>query len=206
MEEVEVIVVFVFEQLDLIFLCVSAIHARRTICKDYVVICLSILYKIFFGIITCKQKHLFCMLCATLWLFCMQWRHQKFFLWEGIGGQDAITRGQKSKNLQKMVDFGHLFLLTGGRGTEPPMGGMPPCPPPLMLPLFVCYVLHFDSPPLQKSGCTSKIHWCDCLQHKTPILVVLLFHFSWLGSHLMKSPVWNVVCSKPRHALYMNQT
>ena len=39
------IVVFLFEQLDLIFLCVSAIHARRTICKDYVMICLSILYK-----------------------------------------------------------------------------------------------------------------------------------------------------------------
>ena len=30
-----VIAVFVFEQLHLIFLCVSAIHARRTICKDY---------------------------------------------------------------------------------------------------------------------------------------------------------------------------
>ena len=30
------------EQLDLIFICVLAIHARRTICKDYVMICLSI--------------------------------------------------------------------------------------------------------------------------------------------------------------------
>ena len=39
------VAVFVFEQLNLIFLCVSAIHARRTICKDYVMICLSILYK-----------------------------------------------------------------------------------------------------------------------------------------------------------------
>ena len=36
---------FVFEQSDFIFLCVSAIHARRTICKDYVMNCLSILYK-----------------------------------------------------------------------------------------------------------------------------------------------------------------
>ena len=32
------IAVFVFEQSDLIFLCVSAIHARRTICKNYVMI------------------------------------------------------------------------------------------------------------------------------------------------------------------------
>ena len=40
------IAVFVFELLDLIFLCVSAIiHARRTICKNNVMICLSILYK-----------------------------------------------------------------------------------------------------------------------------------------------------------------
>ena len=39
------IAVFVFEQSDFIFLCVSAIHARRTICKDYVMNCLSILYK-----------------------------------------------------------------------------------------------------------------------------------------------------------------
>ena len=39
------ITVFVFEQSDFIFLCVSAIHARRTICKDYVMNCLSILYK-----------------------------------------------------------------------------------------------------------------------------------------------------------------
>ena len=30
------IAVFVFEQSDFIFLCVSAIHARRTICTDYV--------------------------------------------------------------------------------------------------------------------------------------------------------------------------
>ena len=37
------IAVFVFEQLDFIFLCVSAIHARPTICKDYVMSCLSYL-------------------------------------------------------------------------------------------------------------------------------------------------------------------
>ena len=39
------IAVFIFEQSDFIFLCVSAIHARRTICKDYVMNSLSILYK-----------------------------------------------------------------------------------------------------------------------------------------------------------------
>ena len=39
------IAVFVFEQLDFIFLYVSEIHARRTTCKDYVMICFSILYK-----------------------------------------------------------------------------------------------------------------------------------------------------------------
>ena len=37
------IAVFVFEQLDFIFLCVSAIHARPTLCKDYVMSCLSYL-------------------------------------------------------------------------------------------------------------------------------------------------------------------
>ena len=36
---------FVFEQSDFIFLCVSAIHAWRTIYKDFVMNCLSILYK-----------------------------------------------------------------------------------------------------------------------------------------------------------------
>ena len=39
------IAVFVFKQLDLIFLCLLAINARCTICKDYITICLSILYK-----------------------------------------------------------------------------------------------------------------------------------------------------------------
>ena len=39
------IAVFVFKQLDLIFLYVLTIHAWRMICKDYVMICLSILYK-----------------------------------------------------------------------------------------------------------------------------------------------------------------
>ena len=43
------IAVFVFEQSDFIFLCVSAIHGRRTICKGYVMNCLSILYKTSLG-------------------------------------------------------------------------------------------------------------------------------------------------------------
>ena len=62
-----------------------------------------------------------------------QWRHQKFFCGGGASrGQNAILRGQKSKNLPKMADFGHFFLLTGGKwgGAEPPTGGhFPPCPP-----------------------------------------------------------------------------
>ena len=36
------IAAFVFEQSDFIFLCVSAIHARRTICKDCIMNYLSI--------------------------------------------------------------------------------------------------------------------------------------------------------------------
>ena len=39
------IAVFVCEQSDFIFLCVSVIHARCTISKNYVMSCLSILYK-----------------------------------------------------------------------------------------------------------------------------------------------------------------
>ena len=43
------IAVFVSEQSDFIFLYVSAIHARRKICKDYAMNCLSILYKTSLG-------------------------------------------------------------------------------------------------------------------------------------------------------------
>ena len=42
---ISAIEVFVFEQSDCISLRVSATHARRTICEDYVMNCLSILYK-----------------------------------------------------------------------------------------------------------------------------------------------------------------
>ena len=42
------IAVFVFEQSDFVFLCVSAIHAQRTICKDYVMNCPSILYSLWY--------------------------------------------------------------------------------------------------------------------------------------------------------------
>ena len=55
----------------------------------------------------------------------------EIFLWEASRGQNAILRGQKSKNLPKMADFGHFFLLTGGQvGAEPPtgVGICPPCP------------------------------------------------------------------------------
>ena len=49
-------------------------------------------------------------------------------------GQNAILRGQKSKNLPKMADFGHFFLLTGGAsgGTASDWGAFaPPLMPPL---------------------------------------------------------------------------
>ena len=61
-----------------------------------------------------------------------------FFLWGGGAsrGQNAILRGQISKNLPKMADFGNFFLLTGGKwGAEPPTGGHLPPMPPLMSPL-----------------------------------------------------------------------
>ena len=40
-------------------------------------------------------------------------------------GQNAILRGQKSKNLPKMTDFGHFFSSDWGAsgGGEPPTGG-----------------------------------------------------------------------------------
>ena len=46
-------------------------------------------------------------------------------------GQNAILRGQKSKNLPKMADFDNFFLLTGGQvgGRASKGGQMPPCPP-----------------------------------------------------------------------------
>ena len=49
----------------------------------------------------------------------------RIFFVGGIEGWNAILRGQKSKNLQKIADFGHFFLLTGGAsgGAEPPTGG-----------------------------------------------------------------------------------
>ena len=36
------------------------------------------------------------------------------FLWGASRGKNTFLRGQKSKKLQKMADFGHFFLLTGG--------------------------------------------------------------------------------------------
>ena len=35
-------------------------------------------------------------------------------LWGALIGHNAILRGQKSKNLLKMADFGHIFF--GGKG------------------------------------------------------------------------------------------
>ena len=48
-----------------------------------------------------------------------------FFLWGASRGQNPFLRGQKSKNLLKMADIDHLFLLRGEEevGAEPPTGG-----------------------------------------------------------------------------------
>ena len=62
-----------------------------------------------------------------------QWWHHNFFV-GSIEGAKCDSEGQKSKNLPKVGDFGHLFLRGGGaRGAEPPTGGrqIPPCPLPL---------------------------------------------------------------------------
>ena len=63
----------------------------------------------------------------------------EFFFFEGGAsrGQNAILRGEKSKNLPKMADFGQIFLLTGGQvgEAEPPTGGANAPSPPLIPPL-----------------------------------------------------------------------
>ena len=48
-------------------------------------------------------------------------------------GQNAILRGQKSKNLLKMDDFGNFFLDWGACGGG---GKYPPLMPPLFINLF----------------------------------------------------------------------
>ena len=61
----------------------------------------------------------------------------EIFLWGRVSrGQNAILRGQKSKNLPKMADFGHFFLLTeggqmGDRASDWGGGQMSHAPPPL---------------------------------------------------------------------------
>ena len=62
-----------------------------------------------------------------------QWRHQKNFFVGASRGQNAFLRGQKSKNLPKIADLDHFFILTGGKwGDRTSNGGgqMPPCSPP----------------------------------------------------------------------------
>ena len=52
-----------------------------------------------------------------------------FFLW-GIEEAKCVTEGEKFKNLLKMADFDHFFLLRGASvGAEPLRGGNAPCPP-----------------------------------------------------------------------------
>ena len=55
----------------------------------------------------------------------------------GIERANCVSEGKKSKNLPKMADFCHFFLITEEQmGAEPPTGGKcPSCPPPLMTPL-----------------------------------------------------------------------
>ena len=61
-----------------------------------------------------------------------------FFLWGHRGGKMWFWGDKNSKNLPKMADFGHFFSDGGKWGAEPPTGGeCPPCPPPLMPPLYV---------------------------------------------------------------------
>ena len=62
--------------------------------------------------------------------------NRNFFVGGHRGGQNAILRGQKSKNqFAENADFGHFFFwlgASGGGGAEPPTGGgvNAPMPPP----------------------------------------------------------------------------
>ena len=58
----------------------------------------------------------------------------EFFSWGALRGQKALLRGQKPKNLPKMVDF-CLFVGGGGKGAEPPTGENVHSCSPLMPPL-----------------------------------------------------------------------
>ena len=44
---------------------------------------------------------------------CVSGNTRNFFV-GASRGQNAILRGEKSKNLLKITDFGHFFLMTGG--------------------------------------------------------------------------------------------
>ena len=91
-----------------------------------------------------------------------------FFGWGASrGGGNAILRGQKSKNLPKMADFGHFLLLTGGKwGQSFRLGGqMPPCLP-LMPPLSI---------KLYELFCNASLEPGNIITYK---IGFKLFHFS----------------------------
>ena len=79
-----------------------------------------------------ERPHIFLLMSLTGPLNCYQWRHQNF----SVGAsrrQNVILRGQKSKNLPKMADFGIFFFWQGGKwggGAEPLTGGQYPHAPP----------------------------------------------------------------------------
>ena len=58
---------------------------------------------------------------------------RNFFVEGDIEGAKCDSEGEKSKNLPKMADFDHFFLLTGERGDRASDSGgggqMPPMPP-----------------------------------------------------------------------------
>ena len=111
---------------------------------------------------------------------CTQWRHQKIFCGGASRGQNAILRGQESKNLPKMADFGHFFLLTGGQvggGRASDWGHLPPMPPPLDA-ATACTKYHFmppaPKPPLSPTTPRPSL-WlplCHCLGNYVPELSI----------------------------------
>ena len=70
----------------------------------------------------CKRNFRFELLLGSYWQNTVA--APEFFCRGASRGQNAILRGQKSKNLPKMADFDHFFFWRGGK-----WGWRPPCPP-----------------------------------------------------------------------------
>ena len=118
-------------------------------------------------------------------------------------GQNTFLRGQKSKKLPKMADFGHFFFWLGGKwGEKPPTGGkMPPMPPPLMPPLVTLTSLATSSTDCTIS--TSQLSQCDlrllCVLVSMSLLCVCIRHTFTLELDRTSSicPVKYAVTSRP---------